>query len=567
MSHDDHSPNLKRMPAAAAFSKLNAVAFCPHFGLMPDSSAQFTEDMRCLLGRRLRVAVSILFGGALMFLIRNAFWSAPSGVAASRILMPHVALVSVLGALTVLLSVKSCLSMRALRTCELVIFGLPAAFFVWAEFCVVCHTSPQTSPLEIAAAARAFPAETTIRWMILINVYGIFIPNNWRRAARVVGMMALVPIVAAVVAAVQQPAVHAYLLQQGGLSAMTIWIAIAAVTATYGAHRFGALRRVAFDAERQGVYTLREKLGSGGMGDVYLAEHRLLKRACAIKLIRSDKANDPTAIARFESEVRATAKLTHPNTVEIYDFGHTNDGMFYYAMEFLPGLNLQELVERFGPLPAERVVYLLRQVCSALQEAHAAGLVHRDIKPGNIFAAERGGLYDVAKLLDFGLVKSAAPDEGSLQLTIDGAVVGSPLYSCPEAAVGETLDERSDIYSLGATAFYLLTGRPVFDGDNALKVIFAHANETPPALAEVNPEVPCDLEAVVMKCLQKKREDRFAAAGLLEAALRSCRSADDWTQDRAAQWWTQTAEGPTGVVADASVTDTVTATLIAGAGE
>ena len=472
-------------------------------------------------------------------------------------------LVTVLGVLTVLLSVKSCLSVRALRTCELAIFGLPAAFFVWVQFCLVCHVPPQ----EIMAAARAFPAETTIRWMILINLYGVFIPNTWRRAVGVVGVMALVPIAATVAAAVQQPAVRDNLLNQGGLSAMTIWIGIAAVTAIYGAHRFGALRRVAFDAERQGVYTLREKLGSGGMGDVYLAEHRLLKRSCAIKLIRPDKANDPTAIARFESEVRATAKLTHPNTVEIYDFGLTDDGTFYYAMEFLPGLNLQELVERFGPLPAERVVYLLRQVCSALREAHEAGLVHRDIKPGNIFAAERGGLYDVAKLLDFGLVKSAASDERSLQLTIDGTVVGSPLYSCPEAAVGETLDERSDIYSLGATAYYLLTGRPVFDGDKVMKVIFAHANETPLALAEINPDIPRDLAAVVMKCLQKKRTDRYGDARSLETALSSCESAGNWTQDRAAQWWTQTAERPTDDLAEASVTDTATATMIAGAGE
>ena len=336
MSHDDRSPKFGLIPATAAFAMPDAGAFCPHGGLMPDSSAQFTEDMRCLLGRRLRVAVSILFGGALMFLLRNLFWEAPLGVSTSSILIPHVVLVTVLGVLTVLLSVKSCLSVRALRTCELAIFGLPAAFFVWVQFCLVCHVPPQ----EIMAAARAFPAETTIRWMILINLYGVFIPNTWRRAVGVVGVMALVPIAATVAAAVQQPAVRDNLLNQGGLSAMTIWIGIAAVTAIYGAHRFGALRRVAFDAERQGVYTLREKLGSGGMGDVYLAEHRLLKRSCAIKLIRPDKANDPTAIARFESEVRATAKLTHPNTVEIYDFGLTDDGTFYYAMEFLPGLNL-----------------------------------------------------------------------------------------------------------------------------------------------------------------------------------------------------------------------------------
>ncbi len=250
---------------------------------------------------------------------------------------------------------------------------------------------------------------------------------------------------------------------------MSIWIAIAAVTAVYGSHRFGSLRREAFDAQRMGSFTLRQKLGSGGMGDVYLAEHRLLKCSCAIKLILPDRADDPSAIARFESEVRSTANLMHPNTIEIYDYGHTNDGTFYRAMEFLPGMNLQEIVDRYGPLPPERVVFLLRQVCLALREAHTVGLIHCDIKPGNIFAAERGGLYDVAKLLDFGLVKSMVPHADSIKLTIDGTVIGSPLFACPETAVGETLDARRDIYSLGATAYFLLTGQPVFSGENPLK--------------------------------------------------------------------------------------------------
>ncbi|MBT4865856.1 MAG: serine/threonine protein kinase [Planctomycetaceae bacterium] len=558
LPNDKTDRGVQLVQAANPLPITHAGAFCPQGGLIPDSSAQFGEDIRCLLGKRLRLAVSILFGGALAFLIRNLFWG-PDHVLETHILVPQIMVTAVLGGVTVLLVAKSCLSVRILRFCEFAVFGLPAVFFVWVQFCVACDTAPQ----EIAAAARAFPAETTIRWIILMNVYGVFIPNTWRRAAIVVGSMSAVPIVAAFGAITQQQAVRNYLLDQGGLSSMGIWVGIAAVTAIYGSHRFGRLRREAFDAGREGTYTLREKLGSGGMGDVYLAEHRLLKRACAIKLIRSDKAGDPHAIARFEGEVQATAKLTHPNTVEIYDYGHTDDGTFYYAMEFLPGLNLQELVERYGQLPPERVLFLLKQVCSALKEAHAHGLVHRDIKPGNIFAAERGGLYDVAKLLDFGLVKSIGVETSSMNLTIDGTIVGSPLYACPEAAVGEPLDARSDIYSLGATAYFLLTGRPVFEGDRPIKVLFAHANDTPTPPSQVIPDVTDDLESVVMKCLEKKREDRFADVSQLESALNRCKPNSPWTQTQATEWWLQSSDSSEPKTDDPA--DAATVTMVAAA--
>ena len=180
-----------------------------------------------------------------------------------------------------------------------------------------------------------------------------------------------------------------------------------AVGSTFGARTMSRLRRQVAEARQLGQYRLRRRLGAGGMGEVYLAEHQLLKRPCAVKLIRTDDATDPQALARFEDEVRLTATLSHPNTVEIYDYGRAEDGTYYYVMEYLPGLSLAELVERYGPLPPARVVYLLRQVCGALREAHAAGLIHRDIKPSNIIAARRGGIDDVAKLLDFGLVRPA----------------------------------------------------------------------------------------------------------------------------------------------------------------
>src|SRR5690606_32548061 len=203
-------------------------------------------------------------------------------------------------------------------------------------------------------------------------------------------------------------------------------------------------------------YLLKRRLGEGGMGEVYKAEHRLLKRPCVVKLIRAERAGDPRALARFDREVQATAQLKHPNTVEVFDYGRTEDGVFYYVMEYLEGLSLEEIVHRYGPLPPARVVRILRQVCGALREAHGLGLVHRDIKPSNILLCRYGGLDDMAKLLDFGLVQTAS-DPADNRLTQAGGFVGTPDFMSPEQASGAAPDARSDIYSLGATAFYLLS--------------------------------------------------------------------------------------------------------------
>jgi tRNA A-37 threonylcarbamoyl transferase component Bud32 len=295
-------------------------------------------------------------------------------------------------------------------------------------------------------------------------------------------------------------------------------------------------RRLVADARQLGPYRLRQQIGAGAMGKVYLAEHQFLKRPCALKLIRPDSVGDPKALARFEREVRVTATLSHPNTVEIYDYGRTSDGIWYYVMEYLPGLNLAELVERYGPLPPGRVVYLLRQVCQALREAHAAGLIHRDVKPSNIVAARRGGMDDVAKLLDFGLARPVEAPESDL--SAEGQILGTPLFMSPEQAKGDReLDERSDIYSLGAVAYHLLTGRPPFDGPGGMAVLIAHARDpvVPPSL--ILPGIPEDLEHVVLRCLAKDAANRFADAESLERALGECACSGGWDQDHAARWW------------------------------
>ncbi len=275
------------------------------------------------------------------------------------------------------------------------------------------------------------------------------------------------------------------------------------------------------------------------MGEVYKAEHVLLKRPCAIKLIKAASETNAASIARFEKEVKATAKLTHWNTIEIYDYGRTDDGTFYYVMELLPGRSLEELVEMHGPMLPERVVYLLRQICGALQEAHSVGLIHRDIKPANIFASQRGGVYDVAKLLDFGLVKEGQEkaDAGSRY----GSFSGTPHYMSPEqASAYEDVDGRADIYSLGAVAYYLLTGQTPFTSKNVLELLVAHQNSVVAPPSRLAPMIPADLDQIILKCMAKKACDRFQDADELRKALDQCGVANQWGPEQAATWWQET---------------------------
>jgi len=264
-------------------------------------------------------------------------------------------------------------------------------------------------------------------------------------------------------------------------------------------------------------------------------------------VIRPEKAGDPRSIARFEREVRAIARLNHWNSVSIYDYGRTSDGTFFYVMEYLTGLSLQELVKHRGSLAPGRVVFLLRQICNALTEAHTMKLVHRDIKPANLMVTELGGTYDVIKLLDFGLAK---PIEGSLngtedsELTVAGSLTGSPLYMSPEQAMGETeADHRSDIYAVGGVAFYLLTGKPPFASGATLKVLLSHLNEAPAAPSSVRNgshtgSISHHLDAIVLKCLAKQPSDRFQSSRELLEALNTTPESSQWNERLAEQWWT-----------------------------
>jgi eukaryotic-like serine/threonine-protein kinase len=307
-------------------------------------------------------------------------------------------------------------------------------------------------------------------------------------------------------------------------------------------HRLG--REVAV-ARELGSYRLEVRLGQGGMGEVWRARHRMLARPAAIKLIRP--AVDGSAVTdelqrRFEQEAQAIARLRSPHTVELFDFGVADNGAFYYAMELLDGLDIDALVRRFGPLPADRTIYLLRQVCHSLAEAQACGLVHRDIKPANIFLCRYGQDHDFVKVLDFGLVKAldARVKRVAPGLTAENAVQGTPAFIAPEQAMGDAdIDGRADIYATGCVAYWLLTGQYVFTADTPMGILLQHAGTVPiPPSARTDRPVPPGLERVIMHCLAKNPADRPQTARELSLRLAEVPCGEPWTEDRAREWWT-----------------------------
>jgi tRNA A-37 threonylcarbamoyl transferase component Bud32 len=295
-----------------------------------------------------------------------------------------------------------------------------------------------------------------------------------------------------------------------------------------------------------GQYTLEEKIGQGGMGVVYRARHALMRRDTAVKLLVSSMVNE-VAIARFEREVRLTCQLTHPNTIQVYDYGQTPDGIFYYAMEFLRGLNLHDLVGRFGPLPESRVVHIMAQVCDSLAEAHALGLIHRDIKPGNIFLCRRGGVPDCVKVLDFGLVRDFRADGAAENGATNDLVEGTPWFMPPESIQSTTSgDPRSDIYSLGALAYYLLTGQYIFEAANISEVYDKQVKEAPiPPSQRGVQAISAEMEALVLCCLEKDPARRPQSAAWLRTRLLATPLAAEWNLAARTAWWDNYEQQPT----------------------
>jgi serine/threonine-protein kinase len=386
------------------------------------------------------------------------------------------------------------------------------------------------------------PGEIHISWIaVLILVYSMIAPASPRRM-----------LVASLVAAMMDPLAFGVSYLAGAPTPPLIvvivmtWPSIAcAFVAMVPSRVLQRIGRRLHEAQELGSYHLVEPLGTGGMGEVWRARHRLLARDAAIKLVRPELlgARTETEIAailrRFEREAQATAVLSSPHTIQVFDFGVTQDGAFYYVMELLTGRDLESLVREFGPLPASRVIYLLRQVAHSLADAHARGLVHRDIKPANVYVCRMGLEYDFAKVLDFGLVKIKSGRGGDTLSTIEHTTSGTPAYMAPEAILGEAdVDRRADVYALGCVAYYLLTGELVFEADTSMKMLMHHLNTpaVPPSQRTELP-IPRELDELVLACLQKDPERRPQNAGELFRMAHNCHAGDAWDADAAEGWW------------------------------
>jgi serine/threonine-protein kinase len=298
-------------------------------------------------------------------------------------------------------------------------------------------------------------------------------------------------------------------------------------------------------ARELGAYSHEEKLGEGGMGEVWRARHRMLARPAAIKLIRPAAAGDgragasEEAIRRFEREAQVISRLRSPHTVELFDFGRADDGGFYYVMELLDGLDTDMLVRRFGPVPPDRAICLLRQVCHSLSEAQSCGLVHRDVKPANVFVCHYGEEYDFVKVLDFGIVRRLRESADSSDTrTQDSAIPGTPAFISPEQALGTDVDARADIYATGCLAYWLLTGQLVFSAPTTIGMLVKHAESPPtPPSSRTDQPIPPELDALILSCLAKNPDDRPQTARELSQRLAAIEGASAWTQERAAAWW------------------------------
>ncbi len=510
-------------------------------------SLGFAEETRRLLRSRLIVtytAVGIVSG---LLAVLGSLDAAPipaeAGLGHWVVGLPLVIFVQSAAGLLFLLRYPQATLFR-LRVVETTQFSAIALIGGTARFlALTAEPADSLDPRLHDVVYRFAAALTGYPLFFAIVLYGVMIPNTRRRSLTGVAILCTVPLIATGLAAAVNPYVREEFWEILPTTALPLFMA--SVVAVFSAARQISLQREAFNALREaqqlGSYTLKKKLGEGGMGEVWLAEHRLLKRPCAIKFIRAELAAQAAIAQRFEREVRAVTALSHFNTVRVFDYGQSDDGGFYYVMEYLEGPTLDKLVKDYGPLAPARAVYLLRQLCGALGEAHATGMVHRDLKPSNILITTLGGQRDVVKLLDFGLVQDHSDVDNNDRLTRAGTILGTPSYMCPEQAGGEPVDARGDIYSLGCVGYFMLCGRPPFESASAGKLISMHLTQPAPPLHTFRADVPTDLAEVIARCLAKAREDRYQSAAELEAALAACTCSGQWNAVVAVQWWQQLA--------------------------
>jgi serine/threonine-protein kinase len=377
----------------------------------------------------------------------------------------------------------------------------------------------------------------------------MFIPNSWKRTAAVVIPISTLPLAISLLlfwSFPDQVRAASDVLTYERLSFAAITLGLIDAVAICGTLVINSFRTQAAEAATMGQYELAEKIAQGGMGEVWRAQHQLLARPAAIKLVRpellgSEHAGGPERVLRrFEREAKATAALRSPHTVDLYDYGITQDGTFYYVMELLDGVDFEKLVKAQGPLCPERAIHLLRQACDSLADAHTSGLVHRDIKPANLYACRMGVIYDFVKVLDFGLVKSESTTDLETKLTVEGVTSGTPAYMPPEMALGsDSVDGRADIYSLGCVGYWLLSGQLVFEADTPMATVIEHINTEPaPPSQRTETSVPPELDRIILKCLAKDPADRYASALDLAEDLEGCCAAlPSWRNRDACSWW------------------------------
>jgi hypothetical protein len=357
---------------------------------------------------------------------------------------------------------------------------------------------------------------------------------QWKRGLMMTGVPVVLSIAVLVGSALFSPPIAAQFHDAAAVT--TFLINVAYVLGTYvflvvGGHVVWSLRRQIFEARSLGRYRLKRRIAAGGMGDVWCAYHPGLKRDVAVKILRPDHLErSGSALARFEREVRATAELMHPNTVRVFDYGTTEDGLWYYVMELLEGETLAQHVVRCGPLSPARALHIVGQAARALAEAHEHGIVHRDVKPENLFLTSLGGEHDFVKVLDFGIAKVQDDGVEAMGMTDTGCVLGTPAYISPEVGMGQQADARSDVYGLGAVLYFLLCGRPPFEAESPGALIFAHVHERVASPSRMlGRQLPEDVEAVVLRALEKEPARRYATASELALALGSCSLAGAWT--------------------------------------
>jgi hypothetical protein len=506
-----------------------ALVISDSFSRAPANTEDNTRDLQERVGRFARmtfVISGIMFVASLVTEAITQHWS---GHHTEKSRGAHLTAQVLLGLVW--------LACRRLRLKESTIYALDAGgtIVVCACWAVLGLTIPKAEPIE---------SSIMLATTYTVIARSVLVPSSFTRTF-VISAIAILPTIYFFFERKMGFIVNAREGQiRGFLIFSTLWCGVAVFTAALNSRQLYGLRRAIREVGKLGQYTLEEKLGEGGMGVVYRATHAMLRRPAAIKLLLPERTGERDLV-RFEREVQLTSRLTHPNTISIFDYGRSADGTFYYVMEYLDGFDLEQLVESEGAQPASRVIRILAQASGALAEAHALGLIHRDVKPANIILTERIDEPDVVKVVDFGLVRRLNATESDVQVTQASAITGTPMYLAPEAITApDTVDGASDLYALGAVGYYLVTGKQVFEATSVLEMCSKHLLEKPiPPSERLGRPVPQDLETLLLACLEKNRCQRPASAAALRAALLACADAkhDDsaalraWWQDRGAQ--------------------------------